>query len=385
MITSNTLNKEIEGHIRNLSDTSNEPFYLYNRNEIRKICWKFLNLPYSPKSIHFAMMANSNPRFLRIIKEEGLSIFVNSLMHMKTAQELSFMGEDIIFTSSAIDEQTMKKVKSSGAIFNLDSISQIKTWFILFPETPVGIRCNIGKLVVPRKTLAGYFLGDKSRLGLSLEEIELLKGNPFIRGLHLYAGTNIVDFTYFVECYNQITKLAELFPSLEYLDFGGGFGLGKKSPEEFDMESYGNAASELMNRVSKRLGRPIKLILEPGRIIGGNAGYFVCRVIDIKIRGTHQFIGVNASSVQFPRPLFYPDSAFHPISIIYKNPSFGEKIEMISSITGCSTYSRDFLARDVLLPQISVGDIVVLGYAGSYCSSAHTKFLGFPEAEEYFI
>jgi diaminopimelate decarboxylase len=249
----------------------------------------------------------------------------------------------------------------------------------------VGLRCNIGELVDAKETLAGYFIGQRSRLGLTLPEIAELKGDPRTLGLHIYVGTDIVDIDYFLECYRHVADLVGMFPALQFLDFGGGFGLGQESATAFDLDTYGQRVSDLMDRVSQNVGRQIKLVLEPGRIVGGRAGYFCCKVVDIKSRGDHQFIGVNASCTQFPRPLFYPDSAFHPIAILHKTHSTSSDHRLVSSIFGCSTYSRDFLARDVLLPKTSVGDIVVLGHAGSYCASAHTSFLGFPQADEYFI
>jgi diaminopimelate decarboxylase len=140
-----------------------------------------------------------------------------------------------------------------------------------------------------------------------------------------------------------------------------------------------------MNNIALTSGRKISLILEPGRIIGADAGYFVCKITDIKMRNNQQLIGVNASSVQFPRPLFYPDSAYHPVSIVNRFNTASDKSGRLSSIYGCSTYSRDYLAQDLKLPKANIGDIVILGHAGSYCSTAHTSFLGFPRAEEYFI
>ena len=232
--------------------------------------------------------------------------------------------------------------------------------------------------------MGGYYLGKKSRLGFTLDEIEKLKGNPSIIGLHLYAGTNIIDLDYFLNCYKHIINLALDFPKLQYLDFGGGFGIPEEFYEEFDMDLYSKNVTELMNQVSEKIGHQILLILEPGRIIGGRAGYFVCKAIDIKTRGDFQLIGVNASSVQFPRPLFYPDSAFHPVSILHQLPSHANSDELKTFIFGCSTYSRDFLAREVLLPKVSEGDLIILGYAGSYCATAYTHFLGFPQPKEYF-
>jgi diaminopimelate decarboxylase len=330
-------------------------------------------------------MSNSTPEFLMIIKKAGLNVFVNSKMHLELAIQLGFHDEELVFAASAMDEPTMIQVKQSGAIVILDSIGQLNQWVSLFPDTGVGIRCNIGEMVVPKLTLAGYSIGKESRLGLSIDSIGTLEGNPAICGLHMYAGTNITDINYFIECYKQITRLAGLFPGLQYLDFGGGFGIGEKTTKEFDIEKYGIRVSRLMNQVSEKAGRPIKLILEPGRIVGVKSGYFVCRVVDIKEQNNQQMIGVNASCVQFPRPLFYPDDAYHPVVILQKNNCSDDTSGLLSSIYGCSTYSRDFLAKDVILPQASVGDVIVLGHAGSYCAAAHTDFLGFPKAKEYFL
>jgi diaminopimelate decarboxylase len=368
-----------------LADSEKTPFYIYDTKKIQENCREFLTIEYVPLSVHYAMMANSNPQVLKIIKQAGLKIFVNSLIHMEMAIDLNFRGDEIIFAASAMDESTMRRVKSSGAKLILDSIGQFELWQSLFPDTGIGIRCNIGELVVPRKTNGGYFIGKQSRMGLTMDEIRSLKGNACISGLHIYVGTNISEIDHFLDCYQHVTNLAGLFPKLEYLDFGGGFGLGEKVAKEFDIPTYRRKLTELMENIASIAGRKISLILEPGRIIGADAGYFVCKITDIKMGNNQQLIGVNASSVQFPRPLFYPESAYHPVLIVNKDNIPTDKAERLSSIYGCSTYSRDYLARDMELPKAHIGDLVILGQAGSYCSAAYTSFLGFPKAEEYFI
>jgi len=379
------ISKKLLARVRELTDSGNSPFYIYEKKRIQENCRKFLNIRYTPLSVNYAMMANSNPRFLKIIKHAGLKIFVNSLLHLKIALELGFRGDEIIYAASAMDESTMRLVKLSRAKLILDSIGQFELWHSLFPDTGIGIRCNIGEVVVPRKTIGGFFIGDQSRLGLTMDSINNLKGNPCISGLHIYVGTNISEIDYFLDCYKHVTNLAEFFPKLEYIDFGGGFGSGEKMTTEFDINTYSRKVTELMNNIANIYGRKISLILEPGRIIGADAGYFVCKITDIKIRNNQQLIGVNASSVQFPRPLFYPEIAYHPVSILSRSNSGSDNNGRLSSIYGCSTYSRDYLARDVELPQAHIGDIVIFGNAGSYCSTAHTSFLGFPKAKEYFI
>lgn len=378
------LEPALERKIRELALSQGSPFYLYNTARIRENCRGFLEIPYEPKSIHFALMANAHPDFLRLIKEAGLNVFVNSLRHLEMVRGLGYAGEEIVFAASAMDERTMREVRACGALAILDSLGQLERWHTLYPEAEAGIRCNIGDRVEPKSTLAGFFIGKESRLGLTLDELRSLSGNPGIAGLHTYVGTNILDIGYFLDCYRQIAELALLFPNLRYVDFGGGFGLVEDIPERLDLRKYGLEVAQLMRELSGKLGRKIRLILEPGRIIGGEAGYFVCEVVDVKERDEQSYVGVNASVVQFPRPLFYPESAFHPVAILRPGGQASTKDRRKTSIYGCSTYSRDFLARDLLLPKCAAGDLVVLGYAGSYCSGAHTSFLGFPEAAEYF-
>ena len=379
-----SLDNALQDKIRELCRSVDRPYYLYDTAHILQTCGSFMNIPYAPKSIHFALMANAQPSFLRLIKDAGLQVFVNSVLHLELVLSLGFSGADIVYAASAMDEATMKKAQACGCIVILDSMSQFRLWQRLFPGSKAGIRCNIGSRVEAKNTLAGFFIGKESRLGFTIEEIEELRGNPAISGLHSYLGTDILDIEYFMECYTQIAKLAGMFPALEFLDFGGGFGLGGKLDQKLDLQAYGAKVSSLMQSLSAQVGRSIKLMLEPGRIIGGAAGYFVCRVTDIKEREGLRLIGVNASVAQFPRPLFYPDSAFHPVALIPQQPSTDAQ-QYRSSIYGCSTYSRDFLAREVQLPRAEVGDIIVLGYAGSYCAGAYTHFLGFPEADEYYL
>jgi diaminopimelate decarboxylase len=379
-----TLPPHLLGPVRAHTEKGVDPFYLYDKEQIRRNCHLFRHIAYPHTFIHFATMANDHPDFIRTVKKAGLNIFVNSLSHLRLARDLGFKDKQIVFTASAMDDHSLRQVKESGALLNLDSSGQLHRWQELFPGVPVGIRCNIGDFVGPQKSHAGYFIGPESRLGFTREEILKLKGSKGIYGLHLYAGTDIVDIDYFLACYRQLADFVDFFPALEYLNFGGGFGLSRENLGSIDFELFGRKLTALMENVSEKVGRPLRLLLEPGRIIGANAGYFVCRAVDIKLRNGKQLVGVNSSSVQFPRPLFYPDSAFHPVCILRTTPSPNGDTPVRSSVYGCSTYSRDFLARDIYLPRVAPQDLVIFGLAGSYCATAHTRFLGFEPAPEIF-
>lgn len=379
------LKNKILDFINNKAEKEFDPYYVYDSEVIRTNCRTFQNIGYSNKSIHFASMANINPQFLRIVKEEKVNVFVNSIMHMQAAQNVGYSKQEIIFTSSALTERTMRFAHSCGVQLNVDSPNQLELWMKLFPDEQIGIRCNIGDAVKPYSNHAGYFIGNESRLGFTREEIKQITNKSIIKGLHLYIGTDIFDVDYFINCYKELIDIAIYFTMLEYLNFGGGFGVSEDGEKQFDFSNYNTRVTQLLSEVSHRNGSKLRLILEPGRIIGGNAGFFVCNVTDVKKRENNRLAGVNASIVQFSRPLLYPDIANHPVIIIRDGIQLIAGPLFSTTIYGCSTYSRDLFSKMAQLPEMKIGDTVVLGNAGSYSASSYTQFLGFPKPEEYFI
>ena len=379
------LNNKVLNFINSRAEKEFDPYYVYDINVIRENCRIFQNIGYNNKSIHFASMANINPQFLGIVKEEKVNVFVNSIMHMQVAQEVGYSGEEIIFTSSALTEKTMRFAHGCSVQVNVDSPNQLALWMSLFPDQPIGIRCNIGDTVKPYSNHAGSFIGTESRLGFIRAEIEQIADKSIINGLHLYAGTDIFDIDYFIDCYKELIDIATDFPKLEFLNFGGGFGVSENGEQQFDISEYNSSVTRLMSEVSQRYGSNLRLILEPGRIIGGKAGYFVCNVSDVKKRENNSLVGVNASIAQFSRPLLYPEIANHPVMIVREGVQLTDDSLFSTSIYGCSTYSRDLFSKMAQLPELKIGDTVVLGNAGSYSASSYTQFLGFPKPEEYFI
>lgn len=380
------LKEHLHQYISEREAVTSAPYYLYDAGMIRDHCRVFRRIEYKEKEIHFATMANIHPEFLQIVREEGLGVFVNSQMHMDEVIKAGFGGEKIIFTSSGQSRENMLAAGQQGVQVNLDSPAQLEQWRQLFPGVPTGIRCNIGDQIRANVNHAGAFIGKNSRLGFTLEEISQIEFKSGIKGLHLYAGTDIFDLEYLFSCYEALVEVSHDFPSIEYLNFGGGFGVAENDEKQFDFENYGKRLTALMESVSDYRGRKVKLILEPGRIIGGAAGYFVCKVTDIKDRGDIRLVGVNASVAQFSRPLLYPEVAQHPVVCIIRN---GEVVldseHPLHTIYGCSTYSRDILRSKIELPQVNMGDLLVFGNAGSYCASSFCQFLGFPKPEEIFL
>lgn len=379
------LSEKISTEIFELTKNDFTPFYIYEKQLIRNNCKMFNRISYENKSIHFATMANINQDFLKIVKDEKINVFVNSIIHLQEVKKAGFKEDEIIFTSSALDIKTMKIIHDEKIQINLDSPNQLKQWHSFFPNKKVGIRCNIGDKVKPYSTRAGFFIGKESRLGFTINEILQIQNKNIIKGLHLYVGTDIFDIEYFENCYKELIEISYNFPNLEYLNFGGGFGVSESGEKQFDIDNYGKKVTDLMQIASKKHNKNLKLILEPGRIIGGISGYFVCKITDLKYRDNLTYIGVNASTAQFTRPLMYPESANHPAIIIRDKKILQSNVLINSTVYGCSTYSRDIFCQNRQLPEAQIGDLVIFGNAGSYCASSHSEFLGFPKSQEYFI
>ncbi len=380
------ISNKVQNWIRKNTEKLSNPTYIYDKDLIDESCKRFDSISYPHTKIHFATMANCNSEFVSRIKKNNFNVFVNSQNHLDTVKEIGYKAQEIIFTASSIDSKMIQSVYQENLFINLDSLSQLKHWFENYPDRPVGIRCNIeNDTFNPKSSRAGTFIGEDSRLGLNIEEIKSIEKKEQINGLHIYVGTDIIDIEYFISFYKTLLELAQNFPNIEYIDFGGGFGFDENGQDTFDFEKYSKIVSKIMTNFSKQRNKPIKLILEPGRIIGGPTAYFICKVTDIKQRNNIQIVGVNASSAQFPRPLLYPEESFHPIKLLDNNgiTKQGEFID--SKVSGCSTYSKDYLSHKTIIPNAEIGDYIVFENAGAYCASMHTSFLGFSKPEELFL
>jgi diaminopimelate decarboxylase len=145
-------------------------------------------------------------------------------------------------------KKTMKYAEEFNVQLNLDSPNQLNQWLTLFPDKAVGIRCNIGDKVKPYSNHAGTFIGKESRLGFTREEISQIGDKSKIKGLHLYAGTDIFDIDYLINCYKELIAIANDFSELEYLNFGGGFGVSENGEKQFNFSEFNSRVSELMNQ-----------------------------------------------------------------------------------------------------------------------------------------
>lgn len=344
-----------------------DPFYLYDETIIQGNITRFKSIQYKDTLIHFASMANDNPTLLKILHDSGIGLFVNSRKHLVLGEKIGFNKDKIIFASTGITESMMKILIDKQVQVNIDSINQLELYGKLNPNGRVGVRLNIDE-----KSKNNIFTGLESRIGILESELSELfniakKYNLHLNGVHVYLGTDVTSLDDLLLGVNKTVELSNNFIDLEFIDFGGGFPLHS---DKFDFPTYNTEITKIMNDVSASRNRSIKLVLEPGRAVFGNAGSFYSQVTDIKERPDRYIVCVNASASMIPRAMFYED--YNPVVALTSDKIFDKKVD----ITGNTTYSRDFLAKNIEMNRVNIGDWIRLDDAGSYCYSMITQFLG---------
>lgn len=352
--------------------------YVYDLEQLRLRCQDLTQLCIPRKRVFFATMANDHPEILACVRDCGVGVFVNSPTHLSLVLELGFEPERIVYAASNMVPDEMRTCLDHRIALVLDSIGQIRALGKLADgDVEIGVRLNVGS-AIDRASLGsdpGY------RFGLLEEEIpqalDVASAHGIrIVGAHSYFGTDLMQADILLEGLERLCRTAIRLPDARYLDVGGGFGVPDTlGGPEFDLAEYGRRAAEILDRQERELDRTLELYIEPGRFLVADSGYFFVKVVDCKLRDDRVFVGTNGSVVNFPRPLLYPDRARHPCEIVGPRGTQPMHSKPVY-VCGNSTYSQDFLARNLSLPLPEPGDTLVFHNAGAYGRSMITHFLG---------
>ncbi len=354
------------------------PFYLYDEKGIRENVRAFLHAFSWNQGFkqYFAVKATPNPAIIKILQSEGLGVDCSSLAELALAERVGLKGEDIMFTSNNTPAQEFQKARDLGAIINLDDLTHLP-----FLEKHAGLPDIICLRYNPGPIKSGNFIigrPEESKFGMTRDQLftgyRLARDKGVSRfGLHTMVASNELDPAYFVETavllFNLISELTdELGIRLEFVNLGGGIGIPYEPGQQaMDLGrlSAGIRASYESIIVARNL-HPLRLTMECGRYITGPYGCLVSRVRHIK-KTYRNYAGLDASMADLMRPGLY--GAYHHISVIGKE---SRSPNVKYDVTGSLCENNDKLAIDRFLPELEVGDLVVVHDAG-----AHGHAMGF--------
>jgi diaminopimelate decarboxylase len=365
---------------RELLNRYGSPLYVYNERILRERCKEILNMvSYSKYRVNYSAKANSNLHLLKIIHQEGLNADAVSSGEIYILEKAGFKPQEILFTSNNISGEEMEFVINKGITISVDSISQLIQYGKINPGGRVAVRFNPG-------TGAGHnekviTAGNNTKFAVhpdSIPEVKhiLHKYNLKLIGINQHIGSLFMESKPYIEAAKSLLSIAENFKDLEFIDFGGGFGIPyrKQAGEErLDLKTLGEQLTSLIYDWTCKHQIQPTFIVEPGRYIVAECGILLGTVHATKQNNDVIYVGTDLGFNTLIRPALY--NSHHDIEVyddrgaLIKN---GERVN--ATVVGNVCESGDIIAKGRLLPPVKEGYIVGVMDAGAYGYSMASNY-----------
>jgi diaminopimelate decarboxylase len=270
-------------------------------------------------------------------------------------------------------------------MFNIESLDELRVIDeragILNKRAPVAIRVNPD---VDPKTHPYISTGlKKNKFGIdtetALEGYKVANGlkNVKIIGIDCHIGSQITDIQPFEEALKNLLSLMKDLRALDidikHLDMGGGLGITYDDETPPDPDDYAKIIVELLKDTN------LNLILEPGRVIVGNAGILVTKVLYRKTGQEKDFVIVDAGMNDLLRPTLY--QAYHAVWPV----SASDETEIVADVVGPICESGDYLATDRKMVDAKKGDFLAMMSAGAYGFAMSSNYCSRPRVSEVMV
>ncbi|MCU4178125.1 diaminopimelate decarboxylase [Bosea sp. BH3] len=363
------------------------PVYVYSTATIERHYQLFAAAvkkaaPAGKAHVFYAMKANGNLGVLKTLGALGAGIDTVSEGEVRKALAAGIPPEKIVFSGVGKSEQELRFAVEAG-IYQVNIESESELDLLSKVSASLGKRQEAVFRVNPDIGAGGHAKittgSSENKFGVSFEEVHRLYARaanmPGVRimGLAVHIGSQIQEIDAFEAAYAKMVGLVGELKGeghgVERLDLGGGLGIPYDIPKEFD---YGpgliEAYAEMVGRVTK--GLDVELGFEPGRLIVGNAGLLLTRVLHLNPRPTKQFLVVDAAMNDLMRPAMY--EAYHEIWPVTETAS--DAATVAYDVVGPICESGDTFTTGRILPKLKQDDLIALMTAGAYGASMSSTY-----------
>jgi Diaminopimelate decarboxylase len=370
--------------INEIVKTYPTPFHLYDEKGIRDNARSVKEAFSWNKGFreYFAVKAEPNPFIMKILKDYGCGADCSSEAELLLSEAVGLSGSDIMFSSNDTPASEFALAKKMGAIINLDDFTHIEYFeknVGAFPET-MSCRYNPGGI---------YELGNgimdnpgDAKYGMTKEQIieayKVLRSKGVKHfGIHAFLVSNTVTNDYYPALSKTLFELCVEIKektgiSLEFINLSGGVGIAY-TPEQTanDIAAIGQGVEKVYNEVLVPAGLGnIAIYTEMGRFMTGPYGCLVTKAIHEK-HTYKEYIGVDACASNLMRPAIY--KAYHHITVAGKeNVPCSHKYDVVGSL--CE--NSDKFAIDRMLPEIDIGDYLIIHDTGAHGFSMGYNYNG---------
>ena len=366
------------------------PVYIYSRRtmveHVRKLVGAFRALR---PLICFSVKANGNLAILRLLVREGAGLDVVSGGELYKALRAGCPAQRIVYASvGKRPDEIRAALREDIFCFNVESAPELESINAIarrqHRRARVALRINPDVSAethrhVTTGTAETKFGIDRRTARTLLEHHEAFPSIQFI-GLHLHIGSQITEARPFVEAIRRAGEILRhgrrIGVPLEWLNLGGGLGIIYKDERPQTPKAFASRVVPLLRRLR------VKLILEPGRFIVGNAGILATEILYIKRARGKSFAVVDAGMNDLLRPALY--DAYHeviPLRTIRTSQDGRMRYDVVGPI--CET--ADVLARDRRLGEIESGQLLAVLGAGAYGSTMASNYNGRPRPAEVLV
>jgi diaminopimelate decarboxylase len=370
------------------------PYYVYDAATIRAQLATLRDFDV----VRYAQKACSNVHVLRLLREAGALVDAVSLGEIERALRAGYDGRGepagLVYTADLIDDATLDRVVEHDIPVNAGSADVLEQLGRRRPGHRVWLRVNPGfGHGHSRKTNTG---GEWSKHGIwhayldeALRHVE--KYRLDLVGLHMHIGSG-TDFEHLRRvCDAMVAQVRALGVDVRAISGGGGLPIPYRPDQtRFDTAALHSLWHDARVRVEELVGHRVSLEIEPGRYLVAQSGALVTRVRATKREGANRFVIVDAGFNDLARPVMY--GAYHAIDVIGQAGALVSGPTQPAVVAGPLCESGDVFTQEdggvVVprdLPDVAVGDLVVIRDAGAYASSMASNYNTRPLAPEFLL
>jgi len=364
------------------------PCYVYSASAIREQYRQLRDaMGKLDARLHYSVKANSSIAILALLRELGAGLDIVSGGELFRALKAGYSGRDIVFSGVGKTRREMEEaLKAQVLLFNVESEQELTVLDSVANRlgviAPVALRVNPEVLVdtphpYTRTGEKGMKFGIPFDEALAVAKVAVKLKNVSLRGLDMHVGSQISQFAPYEVGVQRLLHLRgeierDTQIRLEYLDIGGGLAVTYDEERSVDVGQFGKAIGALVG------GSGLKIILEPGRFLVGNAGVLLTRVLYRKRSGGKEFIIADAGMTDLLRPSHY--NAYHRIDAV--KPSGRTTV---ADVVGPICESGDFLALDRQIDDAQPGDLLAVQSTGAYGFVMSSNYNSRPRAAEVLV
>ncbi|MEJ2671556.1 MAG: diaminopimelate decarboxylase [Deltaproteobacteria bacterium] len=373
--------------VRKIAQAVGTPFYVYSAATLTQH-FRVFDAAFTrfPHIVCFAVKANANLAILRLLGRLGAGADIVSGGELYRALQAGMDPGKIVYSGvGKRPEEIRAALKADILLFNLESSQELTAINRIAGRNKLKARVSLRiNPDIDPQTHPYISTGlKKNKFGIDIEEAvedyRRARELPHLDvvGVACHIGSQITQVAPFVDALERLIELIERLRTLgikiRYLDLGGGLGIQYHDEEPPHPQEYGQKLLEHLKDLD------CTLILEPGRVLVGNAGVLVTKVLYTKATEFKHFIIVDAGMNDLARPSLY--GSYHGLWPLRE----AVRPQVKASIVGPICESGDFLAKDRLMPAFAPGETLAVMSAGAYGFSMSSNYNARPRVPEILV